>query len=477
MQIKRLAALSLAAILTAAMLTGCDLLAWLAWLEENSDSSSVTSSSSSSSSTSRPSYDDEDDDDDDTGNTGDTGGEDTETPNPNDHTTWTITSDGKLTVTGGSGELTDNVLNDLLEDAGIAKEKLTGLDLSASGYTNLGDGAFQGCTGLTRIQLPDSLTSLGNWAFGDCTGLASVTLPSGLQSIGQYAFYDCDSLTSVTLPGSLTSIGASAFSECTGLTSIDLPDGLTSLKVGTFSGCASLTRVYLPDSLTSIGAFAFMGCTGLTSIQLPDSLTNLGNGAFSGCASLTSIKLPDRLTSIGNDAFRKCTSLTSIHVGTGFLDAEIGMNAFVDVGNPHPDDVTVYYPNGVDVDELKKKLQEAGLKTNYYEPETKMLQAAPAAPNGVKSRPAAVPWLRCPVFAARAKAACKKQTAAPAPPRLPRPLDAARLRSPAGGAKCQPVVHGQVGGKEKPRKTSPYHKLLAKERTCTCLPLRTRINS
>ena len=44
MQIKRLAALSLAAIFTAAMLTGCDLLAWLAWLEENSDSSSVTSS-------------------------------------------------------------------------------------------------------------------------------------------------------------------------------------------------------------------------------------------------------------------------------------------------------------------------------------------------------------------------------------------------------------------------------------------------
>ena len=44
MQIKRLAALSLAAIVTAAMLTGCDLLAWLAWLEENSDSSSVTSS-------------------------------------------------------------------------------------------------------------------------------------------------------------------------------------------------------------------------------------------------------------------------------------------------------------------------------------------------------------------------------------------------------------------------------------------------
>ena len=46
--------------------------------------------------------------------------------------------------------------------------------------------------------------------------------------------------------------------------------------------------------------------------------------------------------------------------------------------------------------------------------------------------------------------------------------------SPAGGAKCQPVGKGQVSGKEKPEKTSPYHKLWAEERTCTCLPLRGR---
>ena len=52
--------------------------------------------------------------------------------------------------------------------------------------------------------------------------------------------------------------------------------------------------------------------------------------------------------------------------------------------------------------------------------------------------------------------------------------DGACASSPAGGAKCQPVGKGQVGGKEKPRKTSPYHKLWVEERTCTCLPLRGR---
>ena len=194
MQIKRLAALSLAAIFTAAMLTGCDLLAWLAWLEENSDSSSVTSSPSSSSSVSRPSYDDEDDD---TGNTGDTGGEDTETPNPNDHTTWTITSDGKLTVPAGT-------------------------------------------------------TTIPAGAFGDRTDITSLDLPEGLTSIGNDAFWSTG-LTSVYLPDKLTSIGASAFSECTGLTSIRVGTGIMNANAtidnGAFDGVPDDVIIYYPSEL------------------------------------------------------------------------------------------------------------------------------------------------------------------------------------------------------------------------------------
>ena len=94
MRIKRLAALSLAAVFTAGMLTGCDLLDWLAFLEGNGDSSSITSSPSSSSSVSRPSYDDEDDDDSDTD---DTNSGDTETPeNPDqaEETKPTLEKDG-----------------------------------------------------------------------------------------------------------------------------------------------------------------------------------------------------------------------------------------------------------------------------------------------------------------------------------------------------------------------------------------------
>ena len=165
MQIKRLAALSLAAIFTAAMLTGCDLLAWLAWLEENSDSSSVTSSPSSS--TSRPSYDDEDDDD---ASSPPPAEPEKPEPNPNDHTTWII-KDGTLIVPEDTTTIPANAFAN--------NEDITSLDLTDSDVTSIGESAFEGCTNLTSIELPDSLTSIGTAAFQG-TSLISIRVGTGI---------------------------------------------------------------------------------------------------------------------------------------------------------------------------------------------------------------------------------------------------------------------------------------------------------
>ena len=81
----------------------------------------------------------------------------------------------------------------------------------------IADNVFTGCTGLTSVTIPNSITSIGSTAFAGCTGLASVTLGAGVASIGNNAFLNCTSLTSVTIPASVTSIGISAFSDCTNL--------------------------------------------------------------------------------------------------------------------------------------------------------------------------------------------------------------------------------------------------------------------
>ena len=69
--------------------------------------------------------------------------------------------------------------------------------------TDIGYSAFENCTSLTSVTIPDSVTSIGNWTFDGCTSLTSVTIGDGVTSIAYGAFRDCTSLTSVTFDGTM----------------------------------------------------------------------------------------------------------------------------------------------------------------------------------------------------------------------------------------------------------------------------------
>ena len=53
-----------------------------------------------------------------------------------------------------------------------------------------------------------------------------VTVPDGVDSIGDSAFYGCKGLTKLALPQGLKEIGVNAFLGCEGLSYIDIPDGV-----------------------------------------------------------------------------------------------------------------------------------------------------------------------------------------------------------------------------------------------------------
>ena len=239
--------------------------------------------------------------------------------NCGDNVTYTLDSDGLLTISGTGSMYGYYLKSDggkYVTAAPWGSKKLTQVVIS-DGVTSIGEDAFYGCTGLTSITIPDSVTSIGNSAFSRCTGLTSITIPSGVTSIGDYAFFYCTGLTSITIPSGVTSIGDRAFFGCTGLTSITIPDGVTSIGEDAFWGCSSLTSITIPDSVTSIGDSAFSGCTGLTRITIGSGVTSIGRFAFYNCRSLTSITIPDSVTSIGDSAFYGCRSLTSITIPSG----------------------------------------------------------------------------------------------------------------------------------------------------------------
>lgn len=235
-------------------------------------------------------------------------------------------------------------------------------------------GAFGSCEGITKLNLPDSITQIDDAAFIYCSKLAEINIPAGVTEIGSNCFDGCESLKKIDIPDGVKSIGHNAFAGCKSLEEITIPEGVTSIDFYAFLDCINLEKVKNPESIKEISYRAFYNCTNLKSINLPRGISDIGfealdgtalykdklnweNGvlyvdsvlisaeksidgayeikqgttlvasaAFNECYGLTSVTFPAGVTGLCDSAFLSCDGLSAVRLPDGLIS--IGDYAF-----------------------------------------------------------------------------------------------------------------------------------------------------
>lgn len=171
-------------------------------------------------------------------------------------------------------------------------------------------------TGLTTLTVT-KLTRAANNFLGNLDGVVTVVFDCELTSIENNAFSYKYSLKNITLPDTLKTIGESAFYDCDGLESITIPASVTAIKSEAFSECDNISSFVIPDGVSAIEKGVFENCTGLLSVTIPDGITEIREYAFNGCYNLGTVELPSALVTIGKSAFSGCSEFDSITLPDG----------------------------------------------------------------------------------------------------------------------------------------------------------------
>lgn len=288
-----------------------------------------------------------------------------------------VITDGNITIMkylGNETDITVPVVIDGKKVTEIGNEAFRGNETVESvilpeGIITIGIAAFDHCTKLEHIEIPNSVKAIKRMAFYRCK-LTEVNLPSGLTEIGDFVFSHCNNLEHIAIPESVVTIKFSAFAFCNKIESITIPknvvniefcceeykslsninvdsdnkffsskegvlynkeqtsllfypqakkgakfivpNSVKNIRVAAFAFCTELEEITIPKNVVSIGESAFIKCTHLKYVRLPDSITSIQKNTFYQCTGINSITIPQNVKKIDKQAFANCINLKEV---------------------------------------------------------------------------------------------------------------------------------------------------------------------
>ena len=228
------------------------------------------------------------------------------------------------------------------------------------------DNLFLDCTSIIDVQIPETVTEIGQKAFKDASSVENVTFAvntetgkvKGVEKIGISAFDGCSSLQELVLPETVTEVLQGAFANegalvkadmsrtaslkkwdkesfkgDTALAEVILPTagGITAIPDGAFAGCTTLTgeNLKIPKNIVTITANAFKE-SGLKKLYIPNQVTTIGASAFEACKNLEDVHISNNISIISQSTFKNCEKLKKIEIPVKV--EKIGTNAFYGSG-------------------------------------------------------------------------------------------------------------------------------------------------
>lgn len=219
--------------------------------------------------------------------------------------------------------------------------EIAGKTVTAIGNTLEGGGAFEDCSTITNVAIPDGVTEIQNNAFSNCTHLVMVTVPASVTHLGDELFIGCPNIDSIYFEGDAPEVEGDVFgilpsqitvyyykssvgwsspwhmypTEAYGdyLYEINSDGTITVTEYRGYGGDIEIPGTISGKKVTAIGESFLVREEHVSSVVIPAGVIKIQNNAFSNCPILRTVTVPVSTTLLGEYVFSYCPSLYAVY--------------------------------------------------------------------------------------------------------------------------------------------------------------------